>query len=304
MRTHVLIALIATLLNAACAKTQNESDSVATSYENDAAASATDFFSKTDQDDENQLAAADDNADLSDVSAPEQAPSSSSAQNLFCQGPARAQQCVAAGSSASKIAQHNNCLIQGTRIVANGFVKLDFNSPVCSASQTGDVVVRTYDLTLSRVAHRGSLHLTSSPQTNYLGAEISGGERYSKTASGFTLEVLGSNRNLNLPFRRLRDISVHTASPIEVTKLANPGARIVNGGPLKVDHNLARFTAAYKAVEVTYDGVCRCPVSGKLEVEYTGSSTAQGYVEFKACGQAIIQRGDRPAREIQLRNCQ
>ena len=69
----------------------------------------------------------------------------------------------------------------------------------------GDQVVRTYDYDISG-PYGGVLSVTSE-----------GGGRLTKTAGGWTVEILGKRKELTLRGRKILDLSISTPSPLQIT---------------------------------------------------------------------------------------
>ncbi|MGE4133841.1 MAG: hypothetical protein AB7F86_19550 [Bdellovibrionales bacterium] len=305
MRLVQILTILMSLISMACAKTANSgSDQVASqSVEDDAATTAIEMFGKVDDEQESDLALGADQNEVEDLAMQE--PEASSSQGLAaCEDPAVKRSCRVDDPDSVKYAEYSNCLLAGTRIVASGFVKLTFNNLTCSIDQDGKSVQRTYDLTLRRINRRGTYQISSAEHRNFWGDVISGGQRFVNTERGYSYEVLGSHHVLKLPNARLfRDISVNTSAPIQVTTEADPRARTVNGGPLLIHHNLAKFTASYEAENVTYVPDCKCPVEGTIQISYRGSINAGGSIKFLGCGQAELKRANGRPNLLILRDC-
>jgi len=220
----------------------------------------------------------------------------------FCDRRVYFQVCRTDGEKSYKGVKYDSCLLPGTKIIATGFVKLEYNNATCSMLEDGNEVNRTYLVALDHV-RRGSLLLTTTPTTNYLGDELSGGGTLLNTAEGWQIEVLGNNRKFIDRFGRLRaDVSVQTENPIEVTGTLSKKDRTVNGGALLVHHNKAKFTVAYTPEDLHWQEGCKCPVSGALNIEYSGSKNGTGKITFPECGVAIISRNDGE-KTVKLRAC-
>ena len=92
-------------------------------------------------------------------------------------------------------ANHVNCQVGASNAVMNGYVRLTYSQPGCVLSSTGDTVDRTYNQTIN--GSRGGVATVSSDvSSDYLGQAYGGGGRLSKTAGGFSAEILGKHISL------------------------------------------------------------------------------------------------------------
>ena len=184
----------------------------------------------------------------------------------------------------------------------SGTVTLTYSSSACNLASANDSVTRTYDMTVTG-PRGGSLRRFTTVHTDYRGNSISGGGRITKTASGYTLEVLGNNRVLSANGNSLFDISVRTTSPINVTGGLLRAGRVMDGGAVEVIHNKAQFTATWIPSQVTWTAGCCYPTSGTASLELSGSQTGTASVTFTGCGTATVTKGDT-TKDITLANCE
>ena len=223
-----------------------------------------------------------------------------------CVFPAKKRMCVSNGARSAKFSHFNNCLLVGRSFLASGHVKLTYNNARCGIRQDGMSVHRTYNLDLTPVlSGDDSFQVTSEALPNYLGEEIGGGEILENTDGGWKLTVSGRNMQKFSPEedRPVGFISLETKRPIVISGSLHKARRKINGGVLAVHHNLAKYTTTYTANDLIWNGTCKCPLSGTLDIDITGSQEANGSIYFNGCGKAIIQRNDNPREEVELANC-
>jgi hypothetical protein len=173
----------------------------------------------------------------------------------------------------------------------SGWIKLNYSSATCSLANTGEQVTRTYDYDISG-PYGGVLSVTSD-----------GGGRLTKTAGGWSVEILGKHKELTFRGRKLVDLSISTPTALQVTGSLSRQSRVINSGSYQVVHNLAGFTAVYVPQNLTYESSCCHPVSGSLSVTFTGSVTGSGSVTFNGCGQASLTRNGQ-TQDIGLNYCE
>ena len=135
------------------------------------------------------------------------------------------------------------------------------------------------------------------------GNTFGGGGRLTKTAGGWTVEVLGKNKRFSRGGRELFNISTRTLTPISVTGSLSRASRVVNGGSFEVIHNKAQFVATYVPSNLTWSSACCHPVSGSLAVTYAGSVTGSSSVTFNGCGTATMVK-DGLSSQITLNYCE
>ena len=176
-----------------------------------------------------------------------------------------------------------------SRVEASGEISLEFNQLDCSISLPGDRVSRTYDYGLTGV-HKGVLSVSSGMQGTYTGESLGGGSLLVKTAVGYELSILGKHKLLKRNGQERMNKTIRTLAPLEVSGGLSRALRQVNNGQLQVFHNLAKFTATYTVKDLSYSSSCCHPISGSLEVEYTGSIEGRAVVNFGSCGEATLTR--------------
>ncbi len=163
-----------------------------------------------------------------------------------------------------------------------GDVTLTFSDPACTF-EVGSSVTRTADFKLT--GRRNATLTVSSP---------GGGQRVTHTApNGYTYEVLGMERIMtSRAGETLFDIATKTDEPLVVTGTSR-ATRVINSGKLEIEHKLAGYTLTLVPENLTWDGTCNCPVSGKLTGSITGGKNSgdTASVEFQGCGSGTVTVG-------------
>lgn len=204
--------------------------------------------------------------------------------------------------SGLKTASYSDCDISGTALSIDGSVSLSYSDSGCGLSAIGDSVNRTYDFRIIG-PRNGELRVFSSAHTDYRGTSISGGGKLTKTSGGWDLEILGKNNELSRGNRVFMSHSIRTLTPINITGGLDRASRLVNGGQLEVNHNLAKYTAIFTPNNIQYSSTCCHPISGSLTVNYSGSISSSGSITFEGCGSATISQ-DGKERAISLSFCE
>ncbi len=181
-------------------------------------------------------------------------------------------------------------LLRGVQF--SGFINLAYSNASCDMSANGDSVTRTYDYDISG-PYGGVLAVTSE----------GGGGRLTRTATGWTAEILGKRKVLTYRSREVMNLSISTPQPIEITGTLGRASRVVNSGSFQVVHNKAGFTALYQPSNLTYNNSCCHPVAGTLAVTYSGSISGSGSVTFNGCGSATLVRNGQ-SQDVQLNYCE
>jgi hypothetical protein len=183
-------------------------------------------------------------------------------------------------SAGTRTRSFDHCALAGFSL--DGSVTLTFSQSTCSAAAVGDTVTRNADFTLHGRANY-SLAVDSK----------GGGQKVTRTADGFTYQVLGMERVLtNASGKKIIDISTKTEEDLVVQGFTRAN-RVIKSGKFDVVHNLAGYTVQLVPADVTWNGTCNCPVSGKL----TGSITAgknvgkSAEVVFNGCGKGTVTVG-------------
>jgi hypothetical protein len=284
MRQQIVILMLAVLFTTACAKQKKESEAEVNAINSSAEGGITTIN-----------ALIDDQAGSTFVASVEPSP----AEKLFDQilPKAYAASCLRAFdqscNAGSKVFSTASCdLPRGFKF--SGRVQMAYNNVSCSMSSTGDQVTRTYDYDISGPYGGAVLAVTSD----------GGGGRLTKTAGGWTAEVLGQHKVLTWRGQQILNLNISTPQPLEITGSLNRSARVVNSGSFQVVHNLAGFTALYEPHNLAYTNACCHPVSGSLDVSYSGSITGGGTITFNSCGSATLVRDNGAEQEIALNYCE
>ena len=133
---------------------------------------------------------------------------------------------------------------------------------------------------------------------------IGGSTVLTKTDLGFEIEMPGKHKQVVKDSGEVvRDVSVSTLSNIEIEGTLKRENRLIKTGELKIDHNLAEFTTYFRPENLQFDSSCRCPVSGKVEIERVGSKTGKLNIEFNSCGSVTITDQDGEAKEKTIHRC-
>lgn len=195
-----------------------------------------------------------------------------------------------------------NCNPGVSNYVLNGSAQLSYSDSVCGLSSNGDSVTRTYDVSISG-PRGGELALSSATHSDYRGTSYGGGGKLTVTPAGWNLEVLGKRKVLSYKGQSLYDVSLRTLSPIQVSGSLSRSARQMTSGQLEVNHNLAQFTAVFTPQNLQWNNSCCHPVSGTLNVAWSGSKTGTATVTFQGCGQAEVNENGQ-TRDIEISYCE
>lgn len=203
-----------------------------------------------------------------------------------------------------KSIEYDSCEINGTRFVLDGSVNLTYSDLSCALSATGDSVTRTFRTKITGPRGGSVEHFSSERDVRLANGPVGGGGKLTKSATGWSVDVLGHHAVGTLPNGRpLFDVSLKTAAPLQVSGSLARAGRIVDGGQLDVYHNLAGFKASFVPSQLQYSNTCCHPVSGSLSITYTGSITGSAVVTFNGCGDASLNRAGS-VRRFLLSYCQ
>jgi len=178
-----------------------------------------------------------------------------------------------------RVREYQACALGGMSL--SGTVTLTFSKQNCTLLQADDSVTRDANFILT-----GRLNATltvSSP---------GGGQKVTRTAGGWTYEVGGLSRVMETGSgTKLFDVSSKTLEPLVGTGYSRQN-RVLKSGKLEIKHNLAGYTTTLSPENVTWNGTCNCPVSGKLSGSVTSSSgTENATVEITGCGTGTVTMG-------------
>lgn len=197
---------------------------------------------------------------------------------------------------------YSNCQVPFTNVTVSGLVTLAYSDAACSMQNNGDQVERTEEVSING-PYSGTLKISTAQHTDYRGVSLGGGGRLIKTVGGWSLEVLGKNSSYIRRSRELLNISTRTIAPLNVTGTLSRASRVVDGGSFEVIHNKAKFVATYTPHNLAWNSACCHPVSGTLDVAYSGSLNGSGVVTFNGCGTADLEK-DGLSQQISINYCE
>lgn len=204
-------------------------------------------------------------------------------------------------SSGVKAATYNACDVGAFTL--SGSAQLQYSQNLCSMNLNGDSVTRTYSL--QRVGPRGgTLSVSSDAKADYRGGTAyGGGGRITKTVSGHTLDILGKHKNLTIRGRSVYDISIKTIAPLQVTGGLDRANRTIQSGQLEVNHNRAGETAVWTYNNVQFSSLCCHPVSGTIDIVWSGAKSGQAQMTFQGCGLAQVTEGGQ-STQVEMSYCE
>jgi hypothetical protein len=203
--------------------------------------------------------------------------------------------------SGIKAATYSDCEIGPFSI--SGSAQLQYSQSGCTMNATTDTVTRTYDLVRSGL-HGGSLNTTSSAKSDYRnGSAYGGGGRLTKTPSGFSLDILGKHKALTFRGRSVYDISIRTIAPLQISGGLDRSSRNIQSGQLEINHNRAERTAVWTYNNVQFSSLCCHPVSGTIDIVWSGSKTGSAQMTFQGCGLAQVTEGGQSS-QVEMSYCE
>lgn len=215
------------------------------------------------------------------------------AQAIACSRPV-----VQTCQSGIKSMTYNSCDLASTLFKMSGTIELSYSQSDCSLSATNSSVTRTYNVDITG-PRSGVLSVTSNSSTDYNNFSYGGGGRLTKTASGWNLEILGKHKSFVRNGKQLFNVSMRTTSPWQVSGSIARGSRVISTGALEINHNIAKFTTLVTPVNLQYSSVCCHPVSGSLNLTFSGSKSGTATVTFNSCGVAtLVENGQSSALEL------
>lgn len=193
-------------------------------------------------------------------------------------------------NSGVRTASFNQCDVSGSSATLYGDVTLTYSDAACGLSSNGNTVTRTYNIEING-PRGGKIAHSSDNRSDYRGTSYGGGGRLTKTVSGWGLDILGRNSVLTFRGRSIFDVSVRTLSQVSISGSLSRASRLVTGGQIEVNHNMAGFTSVITPSNLQWSNSCCYPVSGSLSVSYSGSKTGSATVTFSGCGSASVNQG-------------
>ncbi len=208
-------------------------------------------------------------------------------------------------SGASRSIQYSGCAGAGGLVSLDGTASLAFSgasSGTCRFNQSGDGITRTYNINFTG-PRGGVLNLSSDSKADYTGANYGGGGQLSFTgASTWAVAVLGRHTTYSYDGVEYYSTSVRTTSAMTISNSLSRSSRVLNGGVLQVNHNIAGFTANFVPTNVTWSGGCY-PSSGSIAVTYSGSKTGTATITFTGSGSATYTK-DGESKTLDISYCE
>lgn len=204
-------------------------------------------------------------------------------------------------NSGLKSANYSSCEVGAFTL--SGSAELQYSQSACTMNSDGDSVTRTYNL--QRVGPRGgTLTVSSDSKADYRGGSAyGGGGRLTKTVTGFNLDVLGKHKSLTFRDRPVYDISIKTISPLQITGGLARANRTIQSGQLEVNHNRAGQTAVWTYNNVQFSSLCCHPVSGTIDMTWSGAKTGSAQMTFQGCGLAQVTEGGQ-STQVEMSYCE
>lgn len=193
-------------------------------------------------------------------------------------------------SQGTREVTYQSCRPTLTAASLNGYVRLTYSDVNCAMTSAGDAFTRTQNLDYDG-PRGGTAQISSDPAPDYRGTTYGGGGKTTRTATGYTFDLSGKHVRLAFRGRDLYRVSMRTLNPLVVTGTLARAGRELDGGELEVNHNLVGLTAVYRPHNLRWQNGCCYPVSGTLDVEYSGSRTGSATVTFNGCGTATHSDG-------------
>lgn len=197
---------------------------------------------------------------------------------------------------------YNDCDLGSSTLKMSGQVQLNYSSTVCSMGSVGNSVTRSYDVTLSGI-RGGELSISSQNQSDYKGQTYGGGGRLTTQAAGWSLDIFGKHKTLSVNGVELARVSIRTLQSVNITGSLSRVSRLVSGGQLEVNYNRIQATALLVPQNLQWSNTCCHPISGSLQVTWSGSKVGSSSVTFNGCGQASLNENGQ-VRDIELSYCE
>lgn len=201
--------------------------------------------------------------------------------------------------------QYSGCTGAAGLVSLTGTAALNFSgasSSSCRFTNSGDALTRTYNIDFTG-PRGGVLNLSSDLKSDYTGASYQGGGQLTYNGgSSWSVAVLGRHTSYSYEGTEYYSTSVRTTSAMTITGSLGRSSRVLNGGALQVNHNLARFTATFVPSNVTWSGSCY-PSSGTLAVTYSGAKTGTATIQFTGSGNATYTK-DGESKTIEISYCE
>ncbi len=201
-----------------------------------------------------------------------------------------------------KAQSYDGCTPLGGRFERSGEVELSFSQSNCSLAVQGDSVVRTKVMSMNG-PYGGQVNHSTDQAQDYLGQNYGGGSKLTLLDSGYQLEILGLHKQVKVKNQERLNISIRTLQPLFVNQIQRDG-RQVTSGQIEYNHNLAQYTSKVTFTNLQWDSSCCHPLSGQLQLEYSGSRSGTSQVEFLSCGSAQVTNAQGIVKQIELALCE
>lgn len=195
-------------------------------------------------------------------------------------------------ASGERTRSFNDCTFLGAATIS-GSVTLTFSDAAsCRIANVDDSVTREANFTVT--GPRGAKAQVSS---------AGGGQKVTRTATGFLYGVLGMQRTLtDAGGKKVVDISSKTLEDFVISG-STRSDRTIHSGKLELTHHLAKYTTVLSPEQVKWTGSCTCPVSGKLHGTVTGARASKSFtLELTGCGTGTLTTDDDSA-EVTFERC-
>lgn len=196
----------------------------------------------------------------------------------------------------------DNCTIGTT--TWDGTINLAFSDATCKMDSAGKTVTRTLASPGMIITGRrgGTITATTDTATTWDGTSVGGGHRLTRTATGYTLSILGIHRSGKIGTTEFMNISRKTTTDLTITGTGRNG-RTVTAGTIVTYHNLKDFNMAWTPSNLTWGADCRCPTSGTMTGTATGSVEGTFTMTFgSTCGSVTLAKDDS-SETVTLDSC-
>lgn len=167
-----------------------------------------------------------------------------------------------------------------------GSISLSYSDNACNMANSG-TLTRELNLTLTRPLG-AVITLSTDTSSDFEDNLIGGGSRLTQISNTqWDLTVLGVHyryrRNSNTN-NDLFNITIHSDVDLEIQGGLDRSSRIVDGGELVISHNRSRYRATIVPTNLRWDNECCHPVSGTLDITYSGTLTGSAEITYNGCG--------------------
>ncbi len=206
-------------------------------------------------------------------------------------------------AASARTRDFDNCTIGTT--TWDGMINLAFNQSDCKLDAAGEFVTRTLSSPGMVITGRrgGTITASTDTATTWDGTSVGGGHKLTRTATGFTLSILGIHRSAKTSAgTEFFNISRKTTTDLTITGSTRNG-RVVSAGTIVTYHNLKDFNMAWTPSNLTWTSDCRCPTSGSMTGTATGSVEGTFTMTFATtCGSVTLDK-DGSSEAVTLDSC-